>query len=93
MANIKSQKKRVLISRAENARNTSKKSAVKTAIKKYEASIAAGDIAKAEELYPLTISAIDAARADGLYHINNAARKKARLAKMLDNAKKAAVAE
>ena len=89
MANIKSQKKRVLISREENARNNSLRSEVKTAIKKYEAAIAANDIAKAEELLPVTFSVIDAARSDGLFHINNDARKKARLAKMLDNAKKA----
>ena len=89
MANIKSQKKRVLISREENARNNSLRSEVKTAIKKYEAAIAANDIAKAEVLLPVTFSVIDAARSDGLFHINNVARKKARLAKMLDNAKKA----
>lgn len=89
MANIKSQKKRVLISREENARNNSLRSEVKTAIKKYEAAIVANDIAKAEELLPVTFSVIDAARSDGLFHINNVARKKARLAKMLDNAKKA----
>ena len=89
MANIKSQKKRVLITREENARNNAKKSAVKTAIKKYEAAINAGDVAKAEELLPATVSAIDAARSDGLFHINTAARKKARLAKLLDGLKKA----
>ena len=65
------------------------RSEVKTAIKKYEAAIAANDIAKAEELLPVTFSVIDAARSDGLFHVNNVARKKARLAKMLDNAKKA----
>ena len=89
MANIKSQKKRVLITREENARNNAKKSAVKTAIKKYEAAINAGDVAKAEELLPATVAVIDAAKSDGLYHINTVARKKARLAKMLDNLKKA----
>lgn len=89
MANIKSQKKRVLISREENAHNNSLRSEVKTAIKKYEAAITANDIAKAEELLPVTFSVIDAARSDGLFHINNVSRKKARLAKMLDNAKKA----
>lgn len=89
MANIKSQKKRVLITKEENARNNSKKSAVKTAIKKYETQIAAGDLAKAEELLPITVSAIDAARSDGIMHINTASRKKARLARLLENAKKA----
>jgi len=90
MANIKSQKKRVLITREENARNNSLRSKVKTAVKKYEAAIAEGDLAKAEELLPVTVSVIDSARSDGLYHVNTVARKKARLAKMLDNAKKAA---
>ena len=89
MANIKSQKKRVLITREENARNNSKRSAVKTAIKKYEAAVNAGDVAKAEELLPATFAAIDAAKSDGLFHINNASRKKARLAKMLETAKQA----
>lgn len=83
MANIKSQKKRILITREENARNTSKKSAVKTEIKKFEAAIAAKDLAKATELYPNLVSVIDAARSDGLYHINTTSRKKARLAKLL----------
>ncbi len=89
MANIKSQKKRVLITKEENARNNSLRSEVKTAIKKYEAAIAAGDVAKAEELLPVTFSVIDSARLDGLFHANNVARKKARLSKMLDALKKA----
>ncbi|HOO23046.1 MAG TPA: 30S ribosomal protein S20 [Clostridia bacterium] len=85
MANIKSQKKRILISREENARNTSKKSAIKTAMKKYEAAVAAKDFAKASELFPGLVSMIDSAKSDGIYHINTAARKKARIAKMLDS--------
>lgn len=89
MANIKSQKKRVLITREENARNNSKKSAVKTAVKKFEAAVAAGDVAQAEALLPVTVAVIDAARSDGLFHINTASRKKARLAKLLDGIKNA----
>lgn len=92
MANIKSQKKRILISRAENARNTSKKSAVKTAIKKYEATIAAGDLEQATKMLNGVYAIIDAAKSDGIFHINTAANKKARMAKML-NAAKAAVTE
>lgn len=92
MANIKSQKKRVLISREENKRNNSKRTRVKNAIKKFEAAIKAGDIAEAERLLPITSGVIDAAKSDGIYHINTASRKKARIAKLLNNAKSAAAA-
>ncbi|HHT83045.1 MAG: 30S ribosomal protein S20 [Christensenellales bacterium] len=88
MANIKSQKKRILTSRKEKQINTAKRSKVKTAIKKFEAAIMANDLQKAEELLPLTYKVIDEAKSDGIFHINNASRKKARLAKMLDNAQK-----
>ncbi len=89
MPNIKSQKKRVLISQKENAANTSKRSRVRNAIKKYELAIANKDIATAEKLLPETISLIDRAKSDGIYHANTASRKVARLSKMLDEAKKA----
>ncbi len=89
MANIKSQKKRVLISREEKARNASKKSKVKTAIKKYEAAIAAGNVDEAAAMLNGLFSVIDAAKSDGIFHINTAANKKARLSKMLDAAKAA----
>ena len=49
MANIKSAKKRVLVSRAYAERNKSIRSAVKTAIKKVEAAVKAGDKAAAAE--------------------------------------------
>jgi len=89
MANIKSQKKRVEVSAGERARNNSKRSAVKTAIKKFEAAVANKEIDKATELLSETFSIIDKARSDGIFQINTAARKKARLAKLLDTAKKA----
>ena len=52
MPNIKSQKKRVLISQKENVANTSKRSRVRNAIKKYELAIAAKDIATDEKILP-----------------------------------------
>ncbi|MBR1624735.1 MAG: 30S ribosomal protein S20 [Clostridia bacterium] len=90
MPNIKSQKKRVLITKEENARNNSKKSAIKTVIKKYEAAIAEGKIDEAKVLLTEIMAKIDAAKSDGIYHVNTAARKKARYSKMLDKATKAA---
>ena len=86
MPNIKSQKKRVLITKEENARNNAKRTAVKTVAKKYEAAINEGRIEDAKALLPELMAKIDAAKSDGLFHINNAARKKARYSKMLDKA-------
>lgn len=89
MPNIKSQKKRVLISQRENEANTSKRSRVRNAVKKYEIAIENKDIATAEKLLPETISLINRAKSDGIYHANTASRKIARLSKQLDALKKA----
>lgn len=89
MPNIKSQKKRVLITREENARNNSKKTIVKNVIKKFEKAIQEQRIEDAKAQLPLVMSAIDEAKSDGIFHANTAARKKARFSKMLDAAVKA----
>lgn len=86
MANIKSAKKRVLTSRVRQERNKAIKSSVKTAIKKVEAAVNAADKdAAAKELLNAT-SIIDKAAKKGVLHKNNASRKVARLAKMVNNA-------
>ena len=46
MANIKSAKKRILVTQTKTARNKAIKSKVKTYIKKVEAAVAANDAAK-----------------------------------------------
>ncbi|MBO8423508.1 MAG: 30S ribosomal protein S20 [Firmicutes bacterium] len=86
MANIKSQKKRILITKEENAKNTSLRTKCKNAVKKYEAAIAEGNVALAEELLPVTVSTITKA---GIYKDNTVSRKVARLSKMLSDLKKA----
>ncbi len=86
MPNIKSQKKRVLINREENARNVAIRTKVKNAIKKFEKAVADGNLDEAKELLNVAYSVIDSAKSDGIYHANNAANKKARLAKILDKA-------
>lgn len=86
MANIKSQKKRILITKKENAKNTSLRTKCKNAVKKYEAAIAEGNVALAEELLPVTVSTITKA---GIYKDNTVSRKVARLSKMLSDLKKA----
>ena len=86
MANIKSAKKRVLTSRVRQERNKAVKSSVKTAIKKVEAAVKAADKdAAAKELLNAT-SIIDKAAKKGVLHKNNASRKVARLAKLVNSA-------
>ncbi len=84
MANIKSAKKRILVSKTRNERNKSIKSAVKTAIKKVEAAVAAKDKAAAEAALLAATATIDKAAKKGVYHKNNAARKVSRLAKAVN---------
>ena len=92
MPNIKSANKRVAVIEKKTSQNKMIKSAVKTAIKKYNAAIAAGDIAEAEKLLPVTVSAIDSAASKGILHKNNAANKKSALAKKLNEIRTSAPA-
>lgn len=80
MANIKSAKKRIEVSRIRADRNKAIRSGVKTAIKKVSAAIEAGDKKAAEEALVAATSTIDKAASKGVYHKNNASRKVARLA-------------
>lgn len=83
MPNIKSAKKRVLVTEKKTQENKAIKSALKTSIKKFLAVVNAGDKDTANALYPETVSAIDSAAAKGILHKNNASNKKAKLAKKL----------
>ena len=76
MANIKSAKKRILVNETKAARNKAIRSKVKTAIKKVEAAVAAGDKAAAQAALVVATTEIDKACTKGVYHKNNAARKK-----------------
>lgn len=88
MANAKkkmdSAKKRVITSETKNLRNRMLKSAYKTLVKKYEATVAGGDKAAAQALYALVVKKTDQAAAKGILHANNAARKKSRFTTMLN---------
>ena len=79
MPNIKSSKKDVLSSKIAYEKNKANKSALKTALKKFEAALASGDKAAAEAAYKVAIKAVDQAVIKGLLHKNNAARKKSSL--------------
>lgn len=84
MANIKSAKKRILVTQAKTIRNKSIKSGVKTAVKKVEAAIAAGDKQAAQAALLSATSTIDKAATKGIYHKNNASRKVSRLAQAVN---------
>ena len=84
MPNIKSAKKRVLVSRKANLRNKSIKTNLKTNIKKADAAIAANE--NAQEAANLAIKSIDQAVAKGVLHKNTAARKKSAIARKLNAA-------
>ena len=76
LPNIKSAKKRVLIAEVRNAQNRVQKSAVKTAIKKFEAAAAEGNRTEAEGAYKVAVKKVDMAASKGLLHKKNAAHKK-----------------
>ncbi len=85
MANIKSAKKRVLVSKVRNQRNKAIKSSVKTAIKKVEAAVAEKNAEAAKAALLEATSVIDKAATKGVYHKNNASRKVSRLAKAVNS--------
>ncbi len=84
MANIKSAKKRILVTQTKTDRNKAIKSATKTSIKKVIAAIESGDKAAASAALVAATSEIDSAAKKGIYHKNNAARKVSRLAKAVN---------
>ena len=82
MANIKSAKKRVLVNQTKAARNKSRNSAMKTAIKKAHVA-AETNAADKEAVVRAAIKKVDQACVKNLIHKNNAARKKSALSKLL----------
>lgn len=84
MANIKSAKKRILVTQTKAARNKSIRSEVKTAIKKVEAAVAAQDKAAAQTALKAAVSTIESASSKGVYHKNNSARKVSRITKLVN---------
>ncbi len=84
MANIKSAKKRILVTRTRAERNKAVKSSVKTAIKKVFAAIESGDKAAAQAELVVATKTIEMAGSKGVYHKNNVARKVARISKAVN---------
>ena len=82
MANIASQKKRILRSERERTENRLLTSTVKTYFRRLEAAVEAGDTGKIETEHKTLVSKIDKAVQKGAMHKNTGARKKSRAARI-----------
>ena len=82
MANIKSQKKRILTNAKRAERNKAVKSELKTRVK--NAVKVAGDADEGEEALRLAVKRLDMAAAKGVIHKNQASRRKSRLMKQVN---------
>ena len=89
MANIASQKKRILRTQREQAENRRYTSAVKTYFRRLEAAVEAGDDATTETEHKQLVSLIDRSIKRGAMHKNTGARKKSRAARLVAGAKSA----
>lgn len=78
MPNIESAIKRTRTAEKAATQNNVQKSSMRTAVKKYEKAVEAGD-SNAETLYKEAAKAIDMVASKGLIHKNKAARVKSRL--------------
>lgn len=79
MPNIESAIKRVRTAKKANVQNNAQKSAMRTAIKRFETALAEGSENTAE-LLKVALKSIDEAATKGLIHKNKASRDKSRLA-------------
>ena len=76
MANIKSQKKRILTNEKARKRNQAVRSELKTAIKKVDEAVAAGDQDAAKVAALEASRKLDKAASKGVIHANQAANRK-----------------
>jgi small subunit ribosomal protein S20 len=86
MPNIKSAKKRVLVSDRKKEENRYVKSTMATMIKNFRV-VVGQDVKKAEAMLVDITSYIDSAKSKGVIHANTASRKIARLNLLLNKAK------
>jgi small subunit ribosomal protein S20 len=82
MANIRSQEKRIYRSERERLENRRRTSSVKTHFRRLQSAVEAGDPQAIEDEHRKLVSTIDKAAEHGALHRNNAARKKARAARI-----------
>ena len=83
MANITSQKKRNRQTVVRHERNKAVRSELKTRIRNVEVAVESGDVEAATEALLLAQKRIDSAAAKGVIHAKTAARRKSRLARLV----------
>ena len=84
MPNIKSAIKRVSVIEKKTLRNNMVKSGYKSAVKKFEQAVEAGNKEEATKLLALATKKVDQACTKGVIDKNTAARKKSNMAKKLN---------
>ena len=84
MPNIKSAKKRVLLTKVQNEKNKAAKSVLKSTLKKFDAALAEGNREQADSAYKAAVKTVDESVKKGILHKNNAAHKKSSLTKKLN---------
>ena len=84
MPNIKSAIKRVSVIEKKTLRNNMVKSGYKSAVKKFEQAVEAGNKEEATKLLALATKKVDQACTKGVIKANTASRKKSNLAKKLN---------
>ncbi|MDQ0202929.1 30S ribosomal protein S20 [Pectinatus haikarae] len=84
MPNIKSSIQSVKTDAERRAKNVSVKSTVKTAFRKVNDAVKAGNADEAKSLLAVACKKIDKAAADNVFHKNAAARRKSRLAQKIN---------
>lgn len=87
MAKNRSAMKRARLGTIRALRNASQKSAVKTAIKRFFESLAAGDQEKIETTFKTATRLVDKIAAKGIIHPNLRDRKKAQLSRRYNETK------
>ncbi|HRA75122.1 MAG TPA: 30S ribosomal protein S20 [Propionicimonas sp.] len=80
MANIKSQKKRILTNEKARLRNKAVKSSLRTHVRRFNEAVAAGEVDKAQEYAKAATRQLDKAASKGVIHPNQAANRKSAIA-------------
>ena len=84
MANIKSQKKRIITAEKARQRNKAVRSELKTYVKKVRAAVEAGDVEAAQAAANAACRKLDIAASKGIIHRNQAAKRKSGVQKLVN---------
>lgn len=85
MANLKSSQKRIRSNERKRVRNVAVRTNIKTEVKRVEQAIEQGNYEVAKKMLSEVSSALDSASTKGIIKKNTGSRKKARLAKKIND--------